>query len=674
MAIAPLSQAQVPAETTNTTVEGSPLVKAAASKNMPGIVGNVPLDPTQTEQILQNMQQMLDEKTGFFNTLSRGLEDISAWGSGGKNGPTQMLAVRAAERRKEDEDIQKLRMDMAMTRAAAAQQANTAKSLDELIAGGGAKGRGGFSIVDPQIMQEVSRLRGLGRTGEAEKFYQDSLKKAAEVYAAPGMDEPKIPVSIFDPESNQWVSKMVSAREYRQGAGSGEMRDTPETLAAMKAQLQQQQEPPLTGGLSSNPIVNAIGVAESGMKNIPNAGGTSSAFGLYQITEPTFQSLKAKNADLKDVTLEQFKKSPELQTKFAERLAEANGKTLRDAGLAETPLNHYSGWFSGDTKLAAAPANTPIAKIMTAEQIKANPNIADKTAGQVRDMLQAGLNKAIPSASAQTTTAGRPAKPVSTQELMRQEEANLAYQKETGKVTAETWKKPTETFLANTEQGVVRSQINLSNRLGNLLEAHKDNPNVVGLLNDKGMANALATIARDGIQTPVGSLALSKLEEAYQKTIPGVKKEDILARQEIGQILAQYAQEVSRSSAGQGSVSDFERSMFQQIAGSTSNSPEVLKKVQETMLAKARFAEQSRELFNQGMAANKGRAYNFGDFQASKEYKTLVDNYFNKLESIGGPLKKAPTSQSKPATSSFTYSDPDKEKRFQLYKQQNGIK
>lgn len=671
MAIAPLSQAQVPAETTDTPIEGSPLVKAAASKNMPGIVGNVPLDPTQTEQILQNMQQMLDEKTGFFNKLSSGLEDITAWGSGGKNGPTQALAVRAAERRKEDEDIQKLRMDMAMTRAAAAQQANTAKSLDTLLAGGaGGTGRGGFSIVDPQVMQEVGRLRGLGRTAEAEKFYQDSLKKAAEVYAAPGMDEPKIPQPVYDPETNTWVSKLVSAREYRQNLANGTGQETPESIAAMRAQLQQQQEAPMTGGLSKNPIVNAIGVAESGMKNVPNAGGTSSAFGLYQITEPTFQSIKAKSPELKDVTLEQFKKSPELQTKFAERLAESNGKVLREAGLAETPLNHYTMWFTGDTKLAAAPANTPIAKIMTEQQIKANPNIADKTAGQVREMLQAGLNKAIPSASAQTTA--RPPRPVSVQQLQQQEEANLAYQKETGKVTAETWKKPTENFLANTEQGVVRTQINLSNRLGNLLDANKDNPNVVGLLNDKGMANALATIARDGIDTPVGRLALSKVEDAYQKTIPGIRKEDILARQEIGQILAQYAQEVSRSSAGQGSVSDFERSMFQQIAGSTSNSPELLKKVQETMLAKARFAEQSRELFNQGMAANKGRAYNFGDFQASKEYKTLVDNYFDKLESIGGPLKKTATSSSTAQAPATKWNHTDAE--YEAYKKSKGLK
>jgi len=660
MAIAPLSQTQIPTETTDTESAG-PLVKAAASKNMPGIVGNIPLNATQTEELLKNMQQVLDQKTGFFSQLNSGLADISAWGSGGKEGPTQALALRAAERRKDEEGIQKLRMDMAMTQAAAAQQANAGKSLDKMLSGGAGTGKGTFSIVDPEVMGEVKRLKDLNRFAEAEKFYQESLKKAAEVYASPGMDKPEIPQLVFDPETNTWVTKLVSAREYRQNLANGTGEETPESIAAMKAAVKAKKEMPDSEMLPA--LTKAVYSQESGSGKAdtskPNYAG---AIGPMQILQTTFDDLKKRNLIPQDYDINN----------------EAHNK---QAGFAL--LSDYAKKYNNDPdKILAAYYGGPGAVNSDGtinRDWKDKKNDKAPTVGQYIDQVKARINLTNqPSAPrAMTVSAeapGRPPKPVSAQQLQREEEANLAYQKETGKVTAETWKKPTENFLANTEQGVVRKQVNLSNRLGNLIETYKDDPNVVGLLNDKGMANALATIARDGIQTPLGSLALSKLEDAYQKVIPGVGKEQILARQEIGQILAEYAQEASRSSSGQGSVSDFERSMFQQIAGSTSNSPELLKKVQQTMLAKAEFAKQSRDLYNQGMQANKGRPYNFGDFQATKEYANLVDNYFNKLESIGGPLKKTASPQQKPETSPFAYQDADKEKRYQLFKQQNGPK
>lgn len=656
MAIAPLSQTQIPTETTDTEGAG-PLVKAAASKNMPGIVGNIPLNATQTEELLKNMQQVLDQKTGFFSQLNSGLADISAWGSGGKEGPTQALALRAAERRKDEEGIQKLRMDMAMTQAAAAQQANAAKSLDNMLAGGTGGGKSTFSIVDPEVTKEVKRLRDSGRVAEAEKFYQESLKKAAEVYAGPGMDKPEISQSVFDPEQNKWVTKLVSVREYRQNLASGKGEETPESMAAMKAAVKAKKEMPDSEMLPA--LTKAVYSQESGSGKAdttkPNYAG---AIGPMQILQTTFDDLKKRNLIPQDYDINN----------------EAHNK---QAGFVL--LSDYAKKYNNDPdKILAAYYAGPGAVNSDGtinRDWKDKKNDKAPTVGQYIDQVKARINltnePGAPRAMTVSAEApGRPPKPVSAQQLQKQEEAELAYEKEASKTTAEAMKKPMESFISNTDQIAVRSQLNLSNRLGNLIEKYKNDPNVVGLLNGKGMQNALASALRDGLQTPFGSIGFQKLEDSYQKAIGDVRPDQIEARQEIAQILASYALEVSRSSSGQGAVSDFERSMFQQIAGSTSNSMELLSKVQKAMQAKAEFSREARNLYNQEAKARNGNV-NFAVFQASDAYNKAADNYFNKLEAVGGPLKQVSTGQQKPNASSLIYSDADKEKKFQLYKQQN---
>ena len=652
-----LSQVQLPVEAAvdAEAATAGPLVKAATSKNSPSIVGNVALDPTQTEQILQNMQQMLDQKTGFFSQLNSGLEDISAWGSGGKNGPTQALALRSAERRKDEEDIQKLRMDMAMTRASAAQQENLGKSLDKLTSGAG--GKGTFSIVDPQVMQEVDRLKGLRRYAEAEKFYQDSLKKAAEVYAAPGMDKPEISQSVWDPEQNKYVTKLVSAREYRQNLANGTGEETPESMASMRAILQRQKEMP-DGGMLPALTKAVYGQESSSGKADTSKPNYAGAVGPMQILPKTFEGLKEKNLIPKDYDINN----------------EAHNK---EAGFAL--LSDYAKTYNNDPdKILAAYYAGP--KAINADgsinrDWKDTKNDKAPTVGQYIDQVKARILAANPAAAQAAAVSnnvpGRPPKPVSAQELQRQEEIGTAYQKEAAKTTAEASRKSTEKFLENTDAGVVNTQKTLSTRLGTLVDKYKDDPKVVNLINGPGMGNAVATALRDGLQTPFGSVGFQNLEDAYQKSLKGVLPHQIEARQEIAQILAAYSLEVSRSSSGQGSVSDFERSMFKQIAGSTSNSMELLSKVQKTMAAKADFAQRSRDLYDQEVTAKNGNV-NFAVFQASPAYKNAANQYFAELQAINGPLKQTASSEQKgnqPPPPKWKHTEED----YAKYKKINGL-
>lgn len=135
-----------------------------------------------------------------------------------------------------------------------------------------------------------------------------------------------------------------------------------------------------------------IGAAESNLQNIPNAEGASSATGLYQVTKGTFDLVRNKYPEYQDVSWDQFKKDPELQSEMAEKLRQDNLSILEKKNLPKDDLTQYTMWFSGSTKLAAAPADTPIEQVMSAQQIAAN-KLQGKTAGDVRAMLQANLDR-----------------------------------------------------------------------------------------------------------------------------------------------------------------------------------------------------------------------------------------------------------------------------------------
>jgi hypothetical protein len=284
---------------------------------------------------------------------------------------------------------------------------------------------------------------------------------------------------------------------------------------------------------------------------------------------------------------------------------------------------------------------------MSREQLESNPTLTGKTAGQVRAMLDAALNKTVPSAAAQT----RPSKPVSPEAVKQAEDVALDFKKKIAEGSAENIKKEEDTFLKESYMPRVQEQKQLATRLGTLLGGinEKDNK-VVGLLNKQGMGPAISKLLVEGISTPVGSVNLKGLEEAYQAALPGTKTEDIEARREIAQILAQYSLIASQAAQGQGSMSDYERQMFQRIAGSTSDSVGLLKKVQETMAARAEFNETARTAYNRSQQP--GKPSDYATFVSrSPEYDAALRRYSERLGSLAqGKGDGARPSNATPAT------------------------
>jgi hypothetical protein len=128
--------------------------KASSSKTGLSPLGNITISPTQTNELLASMQQMVDQRAGVdpsrlvfsggptHNTIMNSFKDMAAWASGGAKGPTEGLALRDAEKAREAKDLFEMRTKMAEYKAAQ----DSAKATADRIAAnlkGGTAGAGG---------------------------------------------------------------------------------------------------------------------------------------------------------------------------------------------------------------------------------------------------------------------------------------------------------------------------------------------------------------------------------------------------------------------------------------------------------------------------------------------------------------------------------------------------
>lgn len=120
--------------------DGGEVAVKANAKGQPVVAGTVPLDPTQTDALLKNMQEMLDQRTGPMATFLSGLKDASAWTAGGAQGPSAALAERDRVKLQEMQDLQNIRNQMAMYKSAGAQQEAAKAQLQGLTSPGGTGG------------------------------------------------------------------------------------------------------------------------------------------------------------------------------------------------------------------------------------------------------------------------------------------------------------------------------------------------------------------------------------------------------------------------------------------------------------------------------------------------------------------------------------------------------
>jgi hypothetical protein len=135
-------------------------------------------------------------------------------------------------------------------------------------------------------------------------------------------------------------------------------------------------------------LTDQITGAESG-GNPTAQNPNSSAGGLGQFIDSTWlDMLKQHRPDIQgsDADLIALKSNPDLSRQMTAAYAADNGKILASAGLPVTPGNTYLAHFAGPqgaVSVLSADPSAPAATVLGPAAVKANPFLANMTAGDV---------------------------------------------------------------------------------------------------------------------------------------------------------------------------------------------------------------------------------------------------------------------------------------------------
>lgn len=149
--------------------------------------------------------------------------------------------------------------------------------------------------------------------------------------------------------------------------------------------------------MAVNEIDRAIGAVES--NNNPAAQNpASSAAGMFQFTQGTFDGVKKNNPDLPQVTFDEFKKDPEIQSSYQVALRQEHENNLNKSGIPVTPTNqyilHWAGGPSG-VPLLRANDNDPLGQFIEKNKLDKNRLSPDMTVGEFKANVNSKMTRAL---------------------------------------------------------------------------------------------------------------------------------------------------------------------------------------------------------------------------------------------------------------------------------------
>lgn len=602
------------------------LVKSTGKTLAP--VGNIAMDPTQTAELLANMQQMVDDRTGAGSQFMRGLERASAWGSGGAQGPAQTLAVLNAQQQKEDESVFGMRQQMAALKSAAAQQEAFAKQKTSELGGG--TGTGGGTAGGASTFGTIAGLPKLAQEALVSAKTPEEYNKMKARFAELSMNP-------------EW-SKPV---EYVNAAG--EIDKAPLYIAVSQAKQGDPRNAAVFGGKA--PTAGGKGVSPDAVEFVesrgnPKAVSPAGAEGTMQVmpntqTDPGFGVVPAKD------------KSPEELKRVGRDYFQAMKDRYKDDTLASIAYN-------------MGPGKTDDWLTKTNGNFKALPAETQSYIGQVHT-ANAMLNRG------QAQPAELPSQRPSFSEATAQAEARKARLQEEGKVSAESSKKEQETFRENTSVSNVADTARTAADMKAILKELGPDSKLLSVFNEPGMASAIGRLITTGIATPIGSVSMPDFARAAVTAKPGVTKRDLELLDEFDSVMARVQTAVAQANKGQGSTSDAERQLFKSVGGSSLNSYQMLERAQKAMDAKSRFNEQAGDMMA-GMH-RPGRPVDWADFKNSTQYRALEKQYINELKDISKTIPQKPgqpaaTGEQQPAAPKWNHTDSE----YEAWKKSKGIK
>jgi len=592
-------------ETTENNITGLSSIPVTAPTSKTGITpkGMLSLDPTQTQSILENMQRMIDQRESAFSLFTGGLKDAAAWASGGLEGPTRGLAARDEQKAREAKELFDMRTQMASYKAAQSQQQAFEKRR-AMELGGGEGGAGGVSAVPAaggvQIPPEIRRALANARTQEEyDKIYNTWAQKQSEISSNVEMDVPKVPVVVQNPDGS-FTRKVISVREYR--ANPNLYKDTPETQSSLKSTTPAAAP---EGDMRAKIKQGVFSTESSSGKADTTKPGIQGAVGPMQITADTWATNVSRGVIPKDLDIN-------------------NPQHNKIAG--EKILDYYYDKYNGDVDKTLAAYHGGEGAINSDGTI--NKERKDKLGTSIGDYITKTK------AAMGTTTAPTPAVAAkgprpTPEQLEAESRVKSTFREQQARGAAENVQKAQLSFETAIEPASVSERKTSAERVEKLV---LDNPTAAGIIAKPGVTNAILTILRDGLNTPSGAVGIKTIEDALVLTMPGTDQKTINARREIAQNLAKGALEASKLSQGQGSVSDFERSMFERIAGSLADTPELLVKRQRMLVARANLDTELGKMYRG--TKKPGEPLDFDAFRTSKEYENKVAVYEKELRGI----------------------------------------
>ena len=595
-------------ETTENNITGLSSIPVTAPTSKTGITpkGTLALDPTQTQSILENMQRMIDQRESAFSLFTGGLKDAAAWASGGLEGPTRGLALRDEQKAKEAKELFDMRTQMASYKAAQAQQQAFEKRRAMELGGGegGAGGAGGAGAAPAvggiQIPAEIKRALFNARTQEEyDKIYNTWAQKQSEISSNVEMDVPKVPVVVQNPDGS-FTRKVISVREYR--ANPNLYKDTPETQSSLKSTTPAASP---EGDTRAKIKQGVFSTESSSGKADTTKPGIQGAVGPMQITADTWATNVSRGVIPKDLDIN----NPEHNKLGGEKI-----------------LDYYYDKYNGDIDKTLAAYHGGEGAINSDGTI--NKERKDKLGTSIGDYItktKAAMGLTDAPAPAVAAKGPRP----TPEQMEADSKVKSTFRETQARGAAENVQKSQLAFETVTEPTSVSERKTSAERVEKLV---LDNPEATGILAKQGVGNALLTIIRDGLNTPSGAVGIKTIEDALILSMPGTSQKAINARREIAQNLAKGALEASKLSQGQGSVSDFERSMFERIAGSLADTPELLVKRQRMLVARANLDTELGKMYRG--TKKPGEPLDFDMFRTSKEYENKVAAYEKELRGI----------------------------------------
>jgi hypothetical protein len=622
--------------------------------------GQIAMDPRQTAELLANMQSMVDERSGAFNTFLGGLKDATAWGSGGAEGPSRALALRDAEKAREYKDVYDMRTQMAAYRAAQAQQEAYNEEQRRIFGGnmgGGAGGAGGAGgspgagtmykgvMLDPETAVAMAQARS---REDRDKIFNDFASKRAQARGSFEFGAPsyKNDIKFVTPEGKLEYIDAITAKRYKD-EGYGQVLGPSTTQGG---------RPGAPVSVRNNNPGNIVDQKTGEIKTYATPEEGEKALKEDLIGKLTGQSPAYKA---------RFGEEPVTPARLAETWAPGNAK-----GNTPESTANYGNFIAKALNIGA---NDPIE--YTPENLSKIQSAITKFEAGAYSPVSAARSDAAP----RQQTGAAPGRKLTIPE---------AEAKASGlKSRAEAQGTAAGKYLGGAEATVREASSSSGERLASLdyLDGLINNPKtsrVFGVFEHPDFASAIGKVVDNGIKLGrLGDVGVD-LAPIVRTVMKGATQEEIDAVQKATREFAKIKlNEAKILLAGQGAVSDAERGLVQELSGSIKNSPGALRDYLAWGKMRAEYDRNVGAAFKEYRRANRGAS--FEEFLDTGKADDLRDAYDEKLFDFArktgidmskAALESSKQDQAKPKTEQakpqYKFSDSD----YEAWKKSKGLK